>query len=136
MRRGFRSCPLTAPASSVEASDYSRRVNAFVAMAVAAAFGAGDQHLGSLSAHPWAADVSLLSAPWLVLAFAAGWTQREPRRAAFLGLICTVAALVGYALMTLSPVENAELKVKTVTGFVISESRVIVGGLRTGPLLG
>jgi hypothetical protein len=32
------------------------------ALAPAAAFGAGDQFLGSMSWHPWAADVSLLSA--------------------------------------------------------------------------
>jgi hypothetical protein len=30
---------------------------------LAAGFGGADQYLGSLSAHPWAADVSLLSAP-------------------------------------------------------------------------
>jgi len=52
-----------------------------VALVLAALFGAGDQYLGSFSMHPWMADVSLLSAPWLVLAFLAGWTQREPRRA-------------------------------------------------------
>jgi hypothetical protein len=80
-----------------------------VALALAAAFGGADQYLGSLSAHPLATDVSLLSAPWLLLAFIAGWTQREPRRAAFLGLACTLSALIGYGLMTLSPVEQARL---------------------------
>jgi hypothetical protein len=53
-----------------------------LALALSVAFGAGDQYLGSLtgSGHLWAAgwssDVSLLSAPWLVLPFLAGATQR------------------------------------------------------------
>jgi hypothetical protein len=44
-----------------------------LALALSVAFGAGDQYLGSLtgSGHLWAAgwssDLSLLSAPWLVL---------------------------------------------------------------------
>jgi len=86
--------------------------------------------------HPWMADVSLLSAPWIVLAFLAGYTQREPKRAALLGLGCTLAALVGYGLMTLSPVENAQITATSVRGFVISEQRVILGGLVAGPLFG
>src|SRR5690349_1793890 len=107
-----------------------------LAFVLAAAFGAGDQYLGSLSWHPWAADVSLLSAPWLVLPFLAGWTQRDARRAALLGLACTLAALAGYGLMTLSPVENAHLTVQSATGFAHSEARVFVGGIVTGPLFG
>jgi PPE-repeat protein len=49
---------------------------------LSAVFGAGDQYLGSLtgSGHGWpvgwSSDVSLLSAPWLVLPFLAGATQR------------------------------------------------------------
>ena len=105
-----------------------------LALVLAALFGAVDQYLGSFSMHPWMADVSLLSAPWLVLAFLAGCTQREPKRAAFLGFGCTLAALVGYGVMTLSPVENAHMTLTTVRGFVVSESRVILGGLVTGPL--
>jgi hypothetical protein len=103
---------------------------------MAFAFGGADQYLGSLLAHPWAADVSLLSAPWLVLPFLAGWTQREPKRAALLGLACTLSGLLGYGLMTLSPIEGAELTVQSVRGFVLSSSPVIVGGLFTGPLFG
>ncbi len=106
-----------------------------VALALAAVFGGGDQYLGSMSWHPWAADISLLSAPWLLLAFLAGWTQRDPRRAALLGLACTASALLGYGLMTLSPVENAHLTLSSAAAFV-HESRVIVGGLFTGPLFG
>jgi len=117
-------------------------VRVALALIAAAAFGAGDQYLGSLqgSGHAWAAgwaaDVSLLSAPWIVLAFVAGCRQKDPRRAALLGLGCTYAALLGYAVMTLSPVEHAHLTVATLRGFVISERSVIVGGLVTGPLFG
>jgi len=113
-----------------------------LALVLSAAFGAGDQYLGSLtgSGHVWAAgwstDISLLSAPWLVLAFAAGATQREPRRAALLGLACTYAALLGYMVMTLSPVEHAHLTVAAVRGFAISERPVLLGGNVTGPLFG
>ena len=99
-----------------------------VALLVAAAFGAGDQYLGSFSMHPWMADVSL--------PFLAGCTQRESKKAALLGLGCTFAALVGYGVMTLSPVENAHVSVASVRGFIISEQRVILGGLLTGPLFG
>jgi hypothetical protein len=107
-----------------------------LAIVLSAVFGAGDQYLGSLSAHPWGADISLLSAPWLVLPFVVGATQRDPRRAALLGLACTYAALLGYGLMTLSPVENAHLTVATVRSFVLSERNVFVGGIVTGPLFG
>jgi hypothetical protein len=107
-----------------------------VALVLAALFGGGDQYLGSMSWHPWAADVSLLSAPWLVLAFIAGCTQRTPRRAALLGVACTASALLGYGLMTLSPVENAHLSLQSAAAFVRSESPAIVGGLFTGPLFG
>jgi hypothetical protein len=107
-----------------------------VALALAAAFGAGDQYLGSMSWHPWAADVSLLSAPWLLLAFVAGWTQRHSRRAMLLGLACTGSALVGYGLMTLSPVEHAQLSAQSAIALARSEAPVIVGSLVTGPLFG
>ena len=113
-----------------------------LALVLSAVFGAGDQYLGSLtgSGHVWAAgwssDISLLSAPWLVLPFVAGATQRDARRAALLGLACTYAALVGYGLMTLSPIENAHITVATVRGFLISERSVLIGGIVTGPLFG
>ena len=107
-----------------------------LALLLSAAFGAGDQYLGSLSAHPWGADISLLSAPWLVLPFVAGATQRDARRGALLGLACTYAALLGYGLMTLSPVENAHVTVTTVRGFLVSERSVLLGGIVTGPLFG
>jgi hypothetical protein len=113
-----------------------------LALVLAAAFGAGDQYLGSLtgSGHAWAAgwssDISLLSAPWLVLPFVAGATQRSARRAGLLGLACTYAALLGYALLTLSPVEGAHVTAAYVRGFVVSERAVLLGGIVTGPLFG
>src|SRR2546430_16294803 len=105
---------------------YARRVVTALALLLAAVFGAGDQYLGSFAMHPWMADVSLLSAPWLVLAFAAGYTQREPRRAALLGLGCTFAALIGYGLMTLSPFEGADLTATTARGFLVSSHRIFL----------
>jgi len=113
-----------------------------LALVLSAAFDAGDQYLGSLtgSGHVWGAgwssDISLLSAPWVVLAFVAGATQRDPRRAALLGLACTYAALLGYGIMTLSPIEHAHVTVATLRGFVVSERLVLVGGIVTGPLFG
>lgn len=117
-------------------------VGVAIALVLSAVFGAGDQYLGSLtgSGHAWAfgwsSDVSLLSAPWLVLPFVAGATQRDPRRGALVGLACTYAALVGYAVMTLSPVEHAHISVAAIRGFMVSERSVLIGGIVTGPLFG
>jgi uncharacterized protein DUF6518 len=106
------------------------------AAVLAALFGVSDQYLGSLSGHPWMTDVSLLSTPWLLVPFLAGYTQRDPKRAALLGLVCTFSALVGYGVMTLSPVENAHMSGQAVAGFIRSQSHVIMGGIVTGPLFG
>ena len=106
------------------------------ALVVSAAFGGADQYVGSLVRYPWGAEVASLSAPWLVLAFVAGCTQRTPRRAALLGLGCTYAALVGYLLMTDSPVEGAQYTLTNTRAFLISNIPVVVGGLFTGPLFG
>jgi hypothetical protein len=103
---------------------------------LSAAFGAGDQYLGSLVHHPWGADVASLSAPWLLLAFLAGSTQRAPRRAALLGLGATASALVGYFLLTDSPLEGAQYSLANTHGFFISNAAVAIGGLATGPLFG
>lgn len=107
-----------------------------LALVLSAAFGAGDQYLGSRSAFPWGADVSLLSAPWLVLPFLAGATQRERRRAALLGLACTYAALLGYFLLTDSPIEHAHYSLAGLRAFLISDPSVVIGGLLSGPLFG
>jgi hypothetical protein len=107
-----------------------------LALILSGLFGATDQYLGNFSMHPWMIDVSLLSAPWLVLPFIVGYTQRDPKRAALLGLACTFAALIGYAIMTLSGVENAHLSLPGLVGFARSERLVLAGGVVTGPLFG
>jgi hypothetical protein len=126
----------------------SRRIIVVItALFLSLAFGAVDQYLGVLPGKVWSwtegrhdaswlIDVSLLSAPWLLIAFLAGRTQRAPGPAALLGLACTMAAIGGYGLMTLSPVEGAELTRESVAGFVRSQQHFILGGLLTGPLFG
>lgn len=106
-----------------------------IALVLSAAFGAGDQYLGSLAHHPWGA-VRSLSAPWLVLAFLAGATQRQPRRAATLGLASTYAALCGYGLMMLSPVGTHHLTLTAAWAYLGNERNVFLASLVTGPLFG
>jgi len=107
-----------------------------VGLMVGLGFGGADQYLGSLPAEHWATSVSLLSAPWLVLPFLFGYAQATVRRSAWIGLFVTVAALVGYAVMTLSPIEGARPTLMGFVGFVRSDPRVIFGGLVSGPLYG
>jgi hypothetical protein len=105
------------------------------------AFGALDQYLGSrITFGPWAATVSLLSAPWLLLPFLAGCTQTRARRAATLGLLAVLAALAGYFAMTYSPMEGVPLdrfwsgEISIVTsGYNLA---YILAGLVLGPLYG
>ena len=108
-----------------------------LACLLALVFGAADQYVGSLSAHPLGADLSGLSAPWLVLPFVVGALQRSPRRAAVVGIVCTMLALVGYTLMTFSPLENAHLTVPGLLGFLRGGNfRWFAAGVLTGPLFG
>jgi hypothetical protein len=108
-----------------------------VCLALALVFGGLDQYVGSFSAHPWGADVSGLSAPWLILPFVVGAGQRTVRRAVWLGLGCTMAALVGYLVMTFSPVENAHPTYAGVLGFLRGGNlRWFAAGALTGPLFG
>ncbi len=106
-----------------------------LALVLSAAYGAGTQYIGA-RVPGWGPDVAMLSAPWLVIAFAAGCTQRTPRRAALIGLGATAAALVGYWLMTDSPAEGAQYSLANAHGFLVSNAFVVVGGLATGPLFG
>jgi hypothetical protein len=81
---------------------------AFVAVAsLGLVFGAAVQQLGSASVTlgAWSATAAQVSAPWLILPFLIGSTQRETRRATVLGVIVTVSALFGYYAMTYSPLE-------------------------------
>jgi hypothetical protein len=115
------------------ASDVRR---ALLVIALAAIFGGADQYLGSLAGHPSATAVSLLSAPWLLVAFVAGWTQPTPKRAVVFGVLCTLAALGGYWLMTLSPLEGAHLSLRLIRGLIISQVVLVVGAFVVGPLFG
>jgi hypothetical protein len=113
------------------------RVLTAVVLVLSLLFGGLDQYLGSFSAHPWAADVSGLSAPWLVLPFAVGCTQVTARRACITAGVATCLALVGYCVMTLSPLENAHLSMDGVVAFIAGGNwRWFLAGSLTGPLAG
>lgn len=107
-------------------------------IASAAAFGAADQFLGARAylVGFWATDVSLLSAPWLLVAFLAGWSQPMAKRAAILGAGSTLAALAGYWAMTLSPIEGAVVTLAGVRGLLVGQAAYAAGGVVTGPLFG
>lgn len=108
-----------------------------ITLLLAALFGASDQYIGSFSAHPWTADVSGLSAPWLALPFIVGAVQHNPLRAAVMGIACTFTALLGYTLMTFSPLEQAHLTLRGLAGFLHGGNlRWFVSGAATGPLFG
>ena len=114
-----------------------------LAALVGLAFGAGDQYLGTLQwLGYWTGTAAQVSAPWLVLPFVVGMTQRRARRAAMLGLITTVSALFGYFAMTYSPMEihpwtldrfTEGMVAVTTTGY---NPAYILGGLVGGPLFG
>jgi len=107
-------------------------------IALAAVFGAADQLLGARSyvVGFWATGVSLLSAPWLLAAFFAGWSQPTARGAAILGAASTLAALVGYWVMTLSPIEGAAFTLAGVRGLFVGQAVYAAGAVVAGPLFG
>lgn len=111
-----------------------------VAVFVGVAFGAVDQYLGTLRFGPWAWTVSGMSAPWLVLPFVVGMTQRSSRRAMALGLVVTLAALAGYFAMAHSPMEGAPIEDFLSRVFTMMRTGYnpvwIAAGLVTGPLYG
>jgi hypothetical protein len=109
---------------------------AVLLLLLAAAFGAADQYLGSWAGHGWAVDTSLLAAPWLVLPFVIGCSQRSAQRAIALAVGCTFAALFGYIAMTLSPVEEAKVSLTGVLGLLRWQLRWFFLGAITAPLLG
>jgi Family of unknown function (DUF6518) len=111
-----------------------------IAVVAGLGFGAADQFLGTIRFGPWAWTVSGMSAPWLVLPFVVGMTQERGRRAMALGLVVTLAALVGYFAMTHSPMEGAPIAEfprrflnMVRTGY---NPLWILGGMVTGPLYG
>jgi hypothetical protein len=102
-------------------------------------FGAGDQYVGSLqSPGLWTVSLSLLSAPWLVLPFIFGCSQLRSRRAAAVGLIVSLSALLGYFLMIMGPFEGgrSSFNLQEIHGLLVSNGRNIAGGFVTGPLYG
>jgi hypothetical protein len=109
-----------------------------IPIALAAAFGAADQFLGARAwiVGSWAIGASLLSAPWLLVAFAAGWAQPTARRAVTLGFVCTLTALLGYWAMTLSPIEGAVVTLRSVGGLLVGQSTFAIGAVVTGPIFG
>jgi hypothetical protein len=113
---------------------------AFVAaIVVGLLFGGADQYLGSLvTLGAWTSSVSQMSAPWLILPFAFGYTQTRPARAALAGATVTAAALAGYYAMTLSPVEGVAIRTipTFAPGLLGSNLPIIAGGAITAPLCG
>jgi hypothetical protein len=102
-------------------------------------FGGADQYLGSLTAHGfgyWVVAVSLMSAPWLLLPFIFGARRNTAYRGAAIGLLATLAALLGYFVMTLSPAEGVSLAHVNLFGELRGQGRLIAEGLVTGPLFG
>jgi hypothetical protein len=109
------------------------------AIVVGLLFGGADQYLGSLiRVGPWTVAVSQMSAPWLILPLAFGFTQLRPARAALVGFVATASALAGYFAMTLSPVEGVALSsaLAGVPGLIGSNLENIVGGAVTAPICG
>jgi Family of unknown function (DUF6518) len=113
-----------------------------VATLVGLAFGAGDQYIGSLkpmvALGVWTISLSQMSALWLFLPFAFGWTQDRARRAALVGLVATGAGLVGYLVMMLSPAEGltAHEIPHAAVAWVATNLLWFVGGAVTGPVFG
>lgn len=103
---------------------------------LAAAFGAGDQYLGSQAASPWAVDTSLLAAPWLLLPFLIGCTQPTARRARVVATLCVFAALVGFTAMTLSPIEHARISFAGALRLIGWQIRWFLLAAVTAPLFG
>jgi hypothetical protein len=140
-RRGARETSSLRRAWHPNVVGYHRRV-IYVAALVGLVFGAGDQYLGSLkpmvALGPWTVSVSQMSALWLLLPFACGWTQERPRRAMLAGLVATVSGLIGYLAMMLGPAEGlaASRIPAAALAWTGANLLVIAGGSVTGPAFG
>jgi hypothetical protein len=105
------------------------------------AFAALDQYIGSLTRFwPLSWQVPALSAPWLLMPFAVGVVAGRRKHAAvgaaLLGAAATYVALVGYGLMTVSPIENAPFTIASFLAFVRSNAVWFLGGAFSGPVFG
>lgn len=112
-----------------------RRLAGALILAAALAFGGLDQYVGSLFSN-FATAVSGMSAPWLLLPFAAGAVQVTRRNAAWVGLGSTWLAVIGYVLMIDSPAEGAHLTVRLLAATAHSQWPWFLGGLISGPVYG
>lgn len=100
-------------------------------------YGAADQYLGSrIQLGEWTVAVSQMSAPWLALAFLAGTWPNHRTHAVAIGAATTFAAVAGYMLMTLSPVEGVAPSAIHWLAEIRSQLHVIVPASLTGPLFG
>jgi hypothetical protein len=120
-----------------------------IVLAAAFAFGAIDQYLGSLRSS-FLTEVSGMSAPWLLVPFLGGASQRTWRRAVLVGLTATWLSVLAYVAMIVSPMEGTHLGPRP-AGLIGSWNQLtphlflatlasqwlwFVGGLITGPLYG
>jgi hypothetical protein len=127
-----------------------RRVTTtIVVLALACAFGAVDQYLGTFRSS-FLTSVSGMSAPWLLMPFLAGLSQPGPRRAAWTGLAASWLAVLAYVAMVISPMEGThlgprpagvigswnQLSPHLVLATLGSQWLWFGGGLATGPLYG
>ncbi|HVB10195.1 MAG TPA: hypothetical protein VNM16_07495 [Bacillota bacterium] len=100
-------------------------------------FGGAVEHVGSLAFGPWGWTTSQLSAPWLLLPFAFGTTERRAPNAAALGMIVSLFGLTGYVLMLSVAAGGAHGP----TALVVlheagTQARWLLAGAVTGPLYG
>ena len=120
-----------------------------IVLAAAFAFGAVDQYLGSLRSS-FLTEVTGMSAPWLLVPFLSGASQRAWRRAVLVGLTATWLSVLAYVAMIVSPMEGTHLGPRP-AGLVGSWNQLtphlflatlasqwlwFVGGLIAGPLYG
>ncbi len=108
------------------------RASAGLILAGAIAFGAVDQYIGSRYSLV-ATAVSGMSAPWLLLPFAAGAGSTSWRRAAWLGVAATWLAITAYVLMIDSPVEGVHTSLHVIAYSAASQWPWFLGGLVSGP---
>jgi hypothetical protein len=112
------------------------------AIVLGVVFGAVDQYLGTVHVTSrlgwWTITVSGMSAPWLIVPFLVGTTQDRARKAAVLGFIVTMSALVGYFVMSNSGFEGVPLArfLPRTVAMVRSGTNPlwIASGALTGPL--